>query len=174
MQNIIAGRFQTQEEVQLAKASLTDIVSENDICVFFNNQPGAHDSERDAESSGDHGAGKGAAIGAASGGLVAGTIATLAGGPVAGAVAAAVGAYTGSLAGAGEGLPEEGESTNNAPPPRSAGMIIAVRIGRANDAQKIIQCLRQFGAADIEKAEGTWENGNWVDFDPVSSPQLIL
>jgi hypothetical protein len=157
----------------LAKASLTDIVNENAICMFFNNQPGAHDSEKDAGSSGDHGAGKGAAIGAASGGLVAGTIATLAGGPVAGAVGAAVGAYTSSLAGAGEGLPEEGENTNNAPPPRAAGMILAVRIDRANDAQEVIECLRQFGAADIEKAEGTWENGEWADFDPVLPPQLI-
>lgn len=173
MENIIAGRFQTQEEVQLAKASLTDIVSENDISIFFNNQPGAHDSESDAESSGDHGAGKGAAIGAASGALVAGTVAALAGGPFTGAVGAVVGAYASSLAGAGEGLPEEGESTNNAPPPRPAGMILAVRIERANDAQAVIGCLRQFGAADIEKAEGIWENNEWVDFDPLSSPQLI-
>lgn len=173
MENIIAGWFQTQEEVQWAEASLTNIVSVSDISVFFNNQAGAHDSEKDAESAGDQGAGKGAAIGAASGGLVAGTIATLAGGPIAGAVGAAVGAYASSLAGAGEGLPEEGESTNNAPPPRPAGLILAIRIGRANDAQEVIECLRRFGASGIEKAEGTWENGNWVDFDPVSSPQLI-
>lgn len=173
MEKIIAGRFQTDEEVQLAKASLIDIVNENDICIFFNNQPGAHDSKRDAESSGDRDAGKGAAIGAASGGLAAGTIGTLVGGPVVGVVAAAVGAYTSSLAGAGEGLPEEGENTNNAPRPRSAGMILAVRIGWDNNAQEVIKRLRQVGAADIENAEGTWESGNWVDFDPVSSPQLI-
>ncbi len=174
MEKIIAGRFQTDEEVQSAKASLIETVNANDICVFFNNQPGAHDSKRDADSSGDRDAGKGAAIGAASGGLAAGTIGTLAGGPVVGVVAAAVGAYTSSLAGAGEGLPEEGENTNNAPRPRSAGMMLAVRIGRAKDIPEIIECLKRCGAADIEKAEGTWENGNWVDFDPVSPPQLVV
>ncbi len=173
MQNIIAGRFQTEEETKSAAASLADIVSDNDICIFFNNQPGAHDSDEDAGSSGDRGAGKGAAAGAASGGVVAGTIGTAVGGPVVGALAAAVGAYTGSLPGTAKGLPEEGESTNKDSPPRSAGMMLAVHITSDKDMQTIIERLRQAGAADIERATGTWENGDWVDFDPVTPPQRI-
>ena len=123
MENIIACRFQTDDEAKSAAASLADFVSKDDFCIFFNNQPGAHDSDRDAESSGEQGAGKGAATGAASGSVVAGTIATMVGGPAAGAIAAAVAGYTGSLAGTAGGLPEEGEGTNKAPHPRSAGMM---------------------------------------------------
>ncbi len=173
MEDIIAGRFQTDEEARSAAASLADFVSEDDFCIFFNNQPGAHDSDSDAEGSGDQGAAKGATAGAASGGVVAATIGTLVGGPAAGAVAAAVGGYTGSLAGTAGGLPGEGEATNEAPSPRSAGMMLAVRAENADNAQRIIDRLREHGAADIERAKGTWENGNWVDFDPVAIPQRV-
>ena len=58
MDNIIAGRFQTDDEARTAAASLSDLVDKNDICIFFNNQPGAHDSDRDSKSSGDQGAAK--------------------------------------------------------------------------------------------------------------------
>ena len=173
MENIIAGRFQTQDETNSVAASLAEFVSKNDICIFFNNQPGAHDSDRDAESSGDRGAGKGAAAGAASGGVVAGTLATLVGGPAAGVVALAVGGYVGSLVGTAGGSPEEGEGTNKTPHPRPAGMMLAVRIADTGDMQRIIDNLRRHGATDIEKATGTWVNGDWVDFDPVASPQLV-
>lgn len=173
MENIIAGRFQTEDEAKAAAASLADFVSRNDIYIFFNNQPGAHDSDREAKSSSDRGAGKGAATGAASGGVVAGTIATLAGGPAAGAIAAAVGGYTGSLAGAAGGLPEEGEGTNKDRYLRKAGMMLAVRVANAGNTQRIIDRLRQHGAADIERAQGKWVNGDWVDFDPATPPQLV-
>lgn len=175
MEDIIAGRFQTDEEAKAAAASLTNLISENDFCIFFNNQPGAHDSGRDEEreSADDQGAAKGAKTGAASGSVVAGTVGTLIGGPAAGAVAAAVGGYTGSLAGTAGGLPEEGQGTNKAPHPRSAGMMLAVRVANADDTPRIIERLRQRGAADIERAKGQWENGNWVDFDPVAIPQRV-
>ena len=173
MENTIAGRFQTEDEATSAAASLGDVVSKDDFCIFFNNQPGAHDSERDADSSGDQGAGKGAATGAVSGGVVAGTIATLVGGPAVGAIAAAVGGYTGSLAGTAGGLSKEGEGTEKALHPRLAGMMLAVRVANADHTQRIIEGLRRHGAADIERAKGEWTNGDWVDFDPVASPQLV-
>ena len=173
MENIIAGRFQTDDEARSAAASLGDVVNQDDFCIFFNNQPGAHDSDRDAGSSGDQGAGKGAAAGAASGGVVAGTIATLVGGPAVGAIAAAVGGYTGSLAGTAGGLSKEGEGTEKALHPRLAGMMLAVRVANADHTQRIIEGLRRHGAADIERAKGEWANGNWADFDPVASPQLV-
>jgi hypothetical protein len=173
MEDIIAGRFKTEEEAKSAAASLADIVGKNDFCIFFNNQPGAHDSDRDANSSGDQGAAKGAKTGAATGSVVAATVGTLIGGPAAGAIGAAVGGYTGSLAGTARGLPEEGEATNDAPSPRSAGMMLAVRAGSTDNAKRIIDRLRTYGAADIERAKGKWENGNWVDFDPVAIPQRV-
>lgn len=173
MEDIIAGRFQTEDETRSAAASLADFVRKDDFCIFFNNQPGAHDLDRDAESSDDQGAAKGAKTGAASGSVVAGTIGTLVGGPAAGAVAAAVGGYTGSLAGTAGGLPGEGESTNKAPRLRSAGMMLAVRVANADNTQRIVERLRQQGAADIEKAKGKWMNGDWVDFDPAAPPRLV-
>lgn len=172
MENIIAGRFQTEDEARSAAASLADLVNKNDISIFFNNQPGAHDSDEDAESPGDQDAGKGAAAGAISGGVVAGTLGMLVGGPAAGALTAAVGAYTGSLVGTAGGLAEE-ERMNKAPRPRPPGVMVAVRAANADDTQRIIEHLKQHGAADIERAKGNWVNGNWVDFDPVAPPQLV-
>lgn len=173
MDNIIAGRFQTDDEARAAAASLADLVNKSDICVFFNNQPGAHDSEKDERSSGDQGAAKGAATGAGSGSIIGGTIGTLAGGPAVGAIAAAVGGYTGSLAGTAGGLPDQGEATNKGPHPRSAGMMVAVHVVNSDNSHKIIERLRHHGATDIERAQGTWVNGDWVDFDPTTPPQLV-
>ena len=34
MDNIIAGRFQTDDEARAAGASLSDLVDKNDICIF--------------------------------------------------------------------------------------------------------------------------------------------
>jgi hypothetical protein len=173
MDNIIAGRFQTDEEARAAAGALADLVDKSDICIFFNNQPGAHDSEKDARSSGDHGAAKGAVTGAGSGSVIGGTIGTLAGGPAVGAIAAAVGGYTGSLAGTAGGLPDQGEAINKGPHPRSAGMMLAVHVVNSDNSQKIIERLRRNSATDIERARGTWVNGDWVDFDPASPPQLV-
>ena len=173
MDNIIAARFETDEQARAAAASLAGLAEKKDICIFFNNQPGAHDSDRDASSSGDRGGAKGAATGAASGSVVAGAIGTLAGGPAVGAVAAAVGGYTGSLAGTAGGLPDEGEATNKGPHPRSAGMMVAVRVVNADNSSQIIERLRSYGGVDVERAQGNWVNGDWVDFDPTTPPQLV-
>ncbi|SDA19799.1 hypothetical protein SAMN05216315_11243 [Nitrosospira sp. Nsp18] len=140
---------------------------------FFNNQPGVHDSARDAGSSGDQGAAKGAAAGAASGGAAGGTAGTLVGGACGRRDGGCRGGYVGSLAGTAGGLPEGGEGTKGAQHPRPAGMMLAVRIANAGDTQQIIERLRQHGAADVERTKGTWENGYWVDFDPVMPPRLV-
>jgi hypothetical protein len=172
MEDIIAGRFETDDEARSAAASLADLVSESDIFIFFNNQPGAHDSDRSPgdQREAESGA-KGGATGAASGAIAAGAAGTAVGGPAAGAVAAAVGGYTGSLAGTAGGLPE-GEG-KEAPRSRSAGMMLAVRVANADNKQEIIDRLRRQGAADIEKAKGKWGKGEWLDFDPMASPQLV-
>lgn len=173
MADIIAGRFETKAKADSAASSLADFAGRDNIFTFFNNQPGAHDSGQDAASGGDEGAAEGAATGAASGALVGATIGTLIGGPAGGGIGAAVGGYTGSLQGAAGGLPEEGEATNQKPRPRSAGMMVAVRVAKPELRQGIIDSLKHFGAKDIESAQGAWENGEWVDFDPVAYPKLI-
>ena len=173
MANIIAGRFETKAEADSAASSLADFAGRDDIFIFFNNQPGAHDSDHDAANAGDEGAAKGAATGAASGVVVGATIGTLVGGPAGGGIGAAVGGYAGSLYGAASGLSEEGEATNQEPRPRSAGMMVAVRVAKLELKQRIIDSLKHSGAKDIESAQGAWENGEWVDFDPVAYPKLI-
>ena len=174
MENIIAGRFETENEARLAATSLVEFVNENDIFIFFNNQPGAHDSDSTPPDQDDsESAAKGATAGAASGGVAAGVAGTIVGGPAVGAVAAAVAGYTGSLIGTARGLPEGGESANKAPHSRPAGMMLAVRVTNAENKQRIIDQLRQHGAADIETAKGEWRKGEWVDFDPMAPPQRV-
>ena len=36
-----------------------------------------------------------------------------------------------------------------------------------------VNALRAAGARDIERAEGTWEAGQWIDFDPLKPPLLV-
>jgi hypothetical protein len=33
--------------------------------------------------------------------------------------------------------------------------------------------MRAAGTQDIERARGRWDDGQWVDFDPLSKPQKI-
>ena len=52
-------------------------------------------------------------------------------------------------------------------------MMLAVRVANADNTQRIVEHLRQQGAADIEKAKGKWMNSDWVDFDPAAPPRLV-
>ena len=66
---------------------------------------------------------------------------------------------------------EAGEAKT--PEPRHAGMVVAVRISERVPEQRAIEVLKRHGARDIERAEGTWRNGKWEDFDPLSAPQRV-
>jgi hypothetical protein len=87
-----------------------------------------------------------------------------------------VGAYTGSLAGA---LSKSGRSAERdagqttKPEPRRAGMVVAIRVSDPTSEARATQVLQHHGARDIEHAQGTWRNGKWEDFDPLSTPQRI-
>jgi hypothetical protein len=37
----------------------------------------------------------------------------------------------------------------------------------------VIDILRREGAADVERAQGVWLNGDWTDFDPIASPHMV-
>jgi hypothetical protein len=55
---------------------------------------------------------------------------------------------------------------------RRGGLMIAVNLGKVDEAP-VVELLRQMGAEDIERAEGTWRDGDWIDFDPIAPPKLV-
>jgi hypothetical protein len=175
MERIIAGRFQTKGDADIAAASLVQYIDTADICIFHNNPPGQHDvfsvGGDEDEDPGAEGAGKSAASTAVAAGLTAGAVGAL-GGPVVALAAAAVGAYSGSLAGAMAGLGNQDDKAR-APDRRPAGILLSVRIANPEYEKRVIATLRSQGAADIEQANGEWRDGDWVDFNPVAAPQLV-
>ena len=174
MDQIIAGRFETKAKADAAAAVIVRYVDRTDICIFHNNPPGQHGTPSTTatqlanpglETDGE------AAVGTAlAAGLAAGVIG-LAGGPVVALAAAGVGAYTGSLVGAMGGMQDE--ESHQLPNLRPAGVILAVRIARASSEKPVVSDLRTYGAEDIEKADGDWRDGDWVDFNPLQEPHLI-
>ncbi len=181
MTTIIAGRFQTFDQAEeVAKALVNADFKQEDVSVFYVNPPGQHDA---TPIGGDHvdadpgakessnQAGTGAAAGGAIGlalGIAATAIPVV--GPAVAVAAAGVGAYTGSLAG---GLSGAGESDELAPVPRRSGILVAVCGSDDHASQRAIEVLGAEGAEDIEVADGTWRDGQWIDFDPVAPPRLI-
>ena len=49
----------------------------------------------------------------------------------------------------------------------------AVKIENGNAEQAAISTLQAQGALHIEKADGQWRDGKWIDFDPVSVPVIV-
>jgi hypothetical protein len=178
---IIAGRFQTFDQADQAVQALIEAsIPPNDVSVFYVNPPGQHDAtpiggdhpnaDPGAEDSTDAaltGAAAGGAIGLAVG--IAATALPLVG--AAAAVAAAgVGAYTGSFAG---GLNGAGENETPTPAPRRAGVMVAVRSNDEQASERVSVALSAQGAEDVEMADGAWQDGTWIDFDPVTPARLI-
>ena len=60
-----------------------------------------------------------------------------------------------------------------AAPPRRAGMVVAVNASAQAPEKLAIAVLREHGARDIERAKGTWRQGKWQDFDPLSPPKFV-
>jgi len=180
MTTIIAGGFDVYSKTQAALQRLREAgVAEANLCEFRINPAGEHDQtpiggDRDASpgsKDAEDGAGKGAAIGAALG-VVAGIAATPIIGPAGIIAAAGAGGYTGSLLGS------LGEVSNEPQPDhkdvRPAEAMIAVNVDAGTVASEdIVRIFEECGAHQIEQARGTWANGEWADFDPVSRPQLI-
>jgi hypothetical protein len=121
---------------------------------------------------------------AAAAGAAAGLVAAVAG-PVAALAAVGVAAYTGSLAGALQG---SGGSTtsDNAQQSRSShashhdesamrqgGVMLAVHVIEQGSESEVIRLLHAAGAKDIEEADGIWGEADWIDFDPLGSPNLV-
>jgi len=180
MSTIVAGGFQVMEEAQEAVRRLQDVGIHIDyICTFRVNPAGEHHG---LAAGGDHasspgaehaqsGAVKGAAIGAAVG-LAAGAAAAPFVGPAGFAAAAGVGAYTGALVGSlneieHEPSPDHGDV-------RPAENMVAVNADASGVSEDVIvHTLEECGAELVERAQGTWADDAWADFDPTSRPQLI-
>jgi hypothetical protein len=197
MATIIAGVFDTTAETLDVETELhaANIAADN-ISVFALNPPGQHalypiGGDEDADHGARHahtGALSGTVIGASAGlGLGAVTMAATGAGPVVAVAAAAAGAYTGSLIGAlnklgetagekhspGEKPGDTPEETPHAGDTRHAGTMIAVNAENAGARTSAVGILQAHGAKQVEQAEGTWRDGEWVDFDPRTTPRLI-
>ena len=164
MTTIIAGMFDTVHKAEDAMGKLIGgQFGAKDVCTFANNPPGQHDAfpiggDENVDPGSKHAdgdAGKGAAVGLGTGA----------------AVGAGIGAYLGSLAGALHGM--EGRGTQEDPVGRPAGIVVAVRIESGKAEQSAISTLQTYGAIHVEKAEGQWNDGKWIDFDPLSMPVIL-
>jgi hypothetical protein len=183
MTTIIAGRFQEQAQAQeVIDELLRAGFAREQLSTFYCNPPGQHDSypiggDRDKSpgaKESDKGIAKGAAAGAAIGLAAAPVL-----GPVGAITGGLVGAHIGGLMGGMSEMKERGETGDNAEDIenaggiRKSGVMVAASIGDHEYEERAINVLRSLGAGDIERAEGTITNGDWVDFDPVTPPILV-
>lgn len=176
MARILVGQF---DDFDSAKAAASDLhafgVGAGDTEIYALNAPGQHDrypvggdqDEDRGARKGDEGAVTGAAIGTVAG-IALGAAAIPVVGPLAVAAGAAVGAYTGSLHGAVESMGDKPQV-----PMRPAGVRLAVNVTAAVRRQDIVAAFHRHDVRSVEEAEGTWQAGSWVDFDPVSTPKWV-
>lgn len=153
------------------------------------------------ESAGTHDAGSNAVASAAGGGGIGGLIGLAALpvlGPAGPLLGAAVGAYTGSLVGALGGMKRSevaveivARNANNLPAPepamqrdaeisptseadevaaRQPGVMLAVAVATAEQRADAETILRRY-AYQIQQSEGDLRNGDWIDFDPLATPE---
>lgn len=179
MARILIGQF---DDFDAARAASGDLrasgLTSGDMEIFALNAPGQHDrypvgGDEDKDPGarkGDEGAMAGAAIGGAAG-LVLGAAAIPVVGPLAAAAGAAVGAYTGALHGA---VGEMGDGSAQAEvPARPAGVRLAVHTRAGVRREEVTAAFHRHDVRSVEEAEGTWQRGSWVDFDPLSTPKWV-
>lgn len=183
MSTIVAGHFQLQHDIDLARQELVNAgFPEDRICGFFVSQAGQHDM---TPLGGDNmlspgaketpvGVVEGAATGGAVG-LAVGAATSFVTGPLGPIVGGLVGAHVGSLYSFSK-MKDAGEAEQggeNAAEPRKPGILVAVALADASEEQAALEVLRRLGAHHLERAEGTIVGGDWVDFDPINFPKLI-
>ena len=173
MSTIIAGRVEQQSQVQDAVGALRNAgFPEDQISSFYVNPPGQHDTypiggDRDKSPGAEHSS-RGTAGGGALGAAI-GIAATPLIGPAGALAGGLVGAHVGSLVGTLSQMDEADET----PPVRQSGMLVAISVADDADEARAVQVLRALGAHDLERAEGTIAEGDWRDFDPVSTPVFL-
>jgi hypothetical protein len=181
MSTIIAGRFEDIRQVRAVLDALPHAgFGSAEYASYYVGPPGTHQLFSiggDAYSDeGTRESGRGAVLGA----VVAGAAGSLLGGiagaaadtpigiPVGAVVGAGIGAYVGSLLGA-LGKTRAGHrerATPSEPVERAGGPMIAVCVDRPDTEPRAIEVLERHGAHEIERARGSWRDGEWLDFDP--------
>lgn len=194
MSEIVAGTFEQADQAEAARAKLeAEGISPDQVCIMFVNPAGQHaefpiggdEHKSPGAKDADAGAGKGAALGGAVGvgvGLLAtpfigpaGVVAGVSAASLVGAVAGGV-SHMGEKQGdndqaKGEGAPvvavgEDQPKLASARSRRPAGMMLAVNSVDRSSRELALRVLREAGAHGIEQAQGRWEGGRWVDFEP--------
>ncbi len=193
MSNIINGNFQ---DLNAAKRAIADLLntgfSADRTSCFSVEIPGhnavtysseatvkAENGQANEVPEATEGALSGAAVGGAIGVAVAlATLPVL--GPIVTATAVGVGAYGGSLYGALGGMAaarsEETEASIMAMQSakhRQSGTLVAVVANDAVLQDTAERILHAHGAHDIERRDGTLQNGQWLDFNPNLPLQLV-
>jgi hypothetical protein len=170
MSLIVAARFTTFPAAEDAAQRLFNAgFVEEDVQLFFVNPSGQHGIETITDANAREapvGAEIGITIGAVVGAMVGvGIFAALSAPLIVSLIAAGVGAYVGSLAGA---MVRTLEASNDEET-RVSGVLVAVHVSPDSqlDAARV---LRDAGGAAIERATGRWQQGRWVDFDPLKQP----
>ena len=180
MATIIAGGFAVHEDAEKAMQRLRYAgVDDDNLCSFRVNPPGEHNNlavggdhhESPGAKDADSGAVRGAAFGAAAG-AVAGAAASPVLGPVAIAGGAGVGAYTGALVGALRAMDKDKDTHKDEMRPAENLVAVNADAGPLSEEQ-FIAIFEECGAHQVERTEGSWANGEWADFDPVTRPHLV-
>ena len=192
MATIIAARVETQQRAEELMAQLQSHgVAAEDMQAFYVNPPGQHgtypiggdvavDTGTEESSLGQaSGVAAGAAAGLAAGAIAGAAIPPLA--PIIAVALAGVGAHVGGMAGALASTRtshEEKQETETSTPDadavnmRRGGMTLAVRVDPATE-KSVIDTLSAAAVEDLERAQGDWQDGQWVDFDPLAPPHKI-
>lgn len=189
MKTLIVGRYSQQDEAETALRELVRAgFLARETSLFYVNPQGQHATfpvgGDEDESAGTQEAKSGAVRGAV-GGVGADTLVGVATIPLLGPegplLGAAVGAYTGALVGALKNMEEPeapaASAGDNSKPsvdaqPRKAGITLAVAVASPAQREAAIEILGE-RAEEMEEAEGTLENGDWIDFDPLAPGKVI-
>lgn len=185
MTDIVAGRFEQQDDAQAAvERLLRQGFSREDVSSFFVNPPGQHarfpvGGDRNV-SPGARGAGRAALAGAIIGsilGLVFGLAASHIYGFASAIAGAVAGAYLGMLAGALARLQDSKRNARSRVPVtesvRHGGIMVAAHAPTPGSRDEAVRTLRSAGALDVETAQGEWHQGRWADFDPTVPPARV-
>ncbi len=189
MTRIIAARFDTFDGATGAAERLFERgVGDQDVQIFYVNPGGRHatypiggDSAVDRHA---RGGGSSSALFSALGGIVFGLfgawVVSMTSWHWATAIVfAGIGAYVGAFYGAAFGLGKRDGKSGTGPASdmehaqvRLSGVLLAVRVAKASEAE-MIALLEQAGGKSIERANGTWRDGKWVDFDATQPPDQV-
>lgn len=173
MTPIIAGRFEQERSAQRALEGLRrQGFAAEDVSAFLVGSSGQYATRRmggdcDARAGATQvraAALEGAAVGAAVG---------LRLGLAAGAAADSVGEAATAKDPEDDAAPASPRPWRATQPARRGRMLVAVRAPEYAKRLIAVNVLLAYGARDVERADGSWVGGRWVDFDPLKSPRLV-